>query len=189
MMALDPFIFSKANSAYKVFTSGNGTGPGGPPGAQGGGGRGNGFSSSASSSDTGIDYSGMEYLEGLFSSVGAENEANRLYNSAQAALNRRFQSDEAQIQRDWYESLSNSAFQRSMADMEKAGLNPILAYQQGGAASSGTGIPSGSAASSSSSGGDTLSSIASAAADLINAIRGSGKSVFNTFSKVWNIID
>lgn len=43
--------------------------------------------------------------------------------------------------RKWSEMMSNTAYQRAMADMGKAGLNPILAYQQGGAS-----VPSSTAA-------------------------------------------
>lgn len=61
-----------------------------------------------------------------------EQEANRA-NTALTHQSWNVSSNEARIQRDWEEKMSNSAYQRATDDMKKAGINPMVAFQQGGA--------------------------------------------------------
>lgn len=61
-----------------------------------------------------------------------QQEANRS-NTALTHQSWNVQSNEARIQREWEEKMSNSAYQRATDDMKKAGINPMVAFQQGGA--------------------------------------------------------
>lgn len=97
---------------------------------------------------------------GLLSGAGAAANNSAMMN---------FNAMEAQKNRDWQERMSNSAYQRAMQDMRLAGLNPVLAYQQGGASS-----PSGSSASVSS---------------LENTMEGLGKGVTSAGQFARNLAD
>lgn len=65
-----------------------------------------------------------------------ETNANQadIANKATAAS-----AEQAQINRDYQERLSNSAYQRQVNDLSAAGLNPMLAYIKGGGASTPSG--------------------------------------------------
>lgn len=77
----------------------------------------------------------------------------RQFNKEQQDNAQLFNSEEAKRNREYQSGMANTAYQRAIADMKAAGLNPMLAYSQGGAAT-----PSGSSASSSASSGPTASS-------------------------------
>lgn len=70
--------------------------------------------------------------------------SNNAANNANSWAMANFNAQQAQQNRDWQERMSNTAYQRATADMRAAGINPVLAYKQGGSTT-----PSGSTASGS----------------------------------------
>lgn len=63
-------------------------------------------------------------MQGVYNHI--ENSVAMNYNSAEALANR-----------NWQEHMSSTAYQRAVEDMKKAGLNPILAFSNGGASTPG----------------------------------------------------
>lgn len=104
---------------------------------------------------------GTQLLQGFSGKSAAQSQTNAnvanvqmareqmAFSADQAAKANAFSATAAKNQQDYEERMSNTSYQRATADMKAAGINPMLAIDQGGAGTPSVSAPSGDAASSS----------------------------------------
>jgi hypothetical protein len=111
----------------------------------------------------------------------AEAAKGREFSSSQAGRSMDFSARQAEQQMRFQKEMSSTAYQRAVDDMQKAGLNPMLAIDQGGASTPSGASGSGSAGSAPTASGthasvvpvpSVMGNVISGAKDLVNMYAG-----------------
>lgn len=134
-----------------------------------------------------VSGNGLGSILGTMSANSAKNTAQsqafaREQMAFQEQMNAKameFNSEQARLNREWQEMMSNTAHQREVADLKAAGLNPILSATGGNGASVTSGA-SASVSAPSGAKGDVDESINAALASVFGSILNSQTQLQNT---------
>lgn len=114
-------------------------------------------------------------------------EQTAAWNESMWEKQAQFNAEQAKIQRDWAERMDNTRYQRAIADMQAAGLNPILAVTGGGidtGGASGTAATVGGAQMSSAQSAMTSGGLLGADSASINGYQGQMENMSSTLALI-----
>lgn len=125
---------------------------------------------------TGLGIADSVYTNKQNKAIAREQMA---FQAKEAAKARDFNASQAEILRDWQTSMANTAVSRRVADLEDAGLNPILAISQGQGATTPGGSALGSPGSPGGAGIPAIKSFGDMASTAVSFM-----SVLNNVQKI-----